>query len=140
MRTAVLTEEQACGFHAQMLILSGLQLEFESKAKQFGQTNFLDDDTDNVVKCLARIEDHLNQILFLWEQSGWTVREGMALKVVSDGLVKLFRVRDHLRPEVSEPMREITCLINKHVFGVATLKTQAVLAGINSERESRELS
>jgi hypothetical protein len=44
-QTAILSEEQARGFHAQMLILNGLQLEFESKVRQFGQTNFLGDDT-----------------------------------------------------------------------------------------------
>lgn len=86
-QTAMLTKEQADGFHAQMLILDGLQLEFESKAKQFGQTNFLEDDTDQVVKNLGRVENHLNQVLELREQSGWTIREGTPLQLVSDGLV-----------------------------------------------------
>lgn len=37
-QTAILYEEQARGFHTQMLILNGLQLEFESKARQAGPT------------------------------------------------------------------------------------------------------
>ena len=93
-RQTGLTSEQADGFRAQMLILSKLQLGFESKAKQFGQTDFLDGDT--------------GLVLLLWEQNGWTIRKGTCLGQVSDGLVRLFRVRDHMRPEVSEPLREIT--------------------------------
>jgi hypothetical protein len=137
-QNAVLTEEQARGFHAQMLILSGLQLGFESKAKQFGQTDFLDDDTGKVVEALDRIEEHLNQVLELWEQSGQTIREGTALAEVSKGLEKLFRVRDHLRPQVSDQMREITELINEHVFGGASKDTKAVMVRIDSERHARE--
>jgi hypothetical protein len=133
-----LTSEQAEGFHAQMQILSKLQLDFESKAKQFGQTNFLDDDTDQVVKNLGRIENHLNHILWLWEQRGWTIREGTSLGQVSDGLVRLFRVGDHMRPEVTEPLREITRLINKHVFGEATERTQNALADVLSEHGRRD--
>jgi hypothetical protein len=133
-----LTGEQSEGFHAQMLILSKIQLDFESKAKQFGQTNFLDDETDNVVKNLGRIENHLNQVLWLWEQRGWTIREGTNLGQVSDGLVRLFRVGDHMRPEVSEPLREITRLINKHVFGEATERTQNALADVLSEHKYRD--
>jgi len=138
MQAAVLSEEQAHGFHAQMLILNGLQLDFESKAKQFGQTDFLDDDTDQVVTNLGRIENHLNRVLELWEDSGWTIQPGTPLRVVSDGLVPLLRVRAHLRPEVSDPMREITLLINKHVFGEARPKTQNALKKIVSKHEARE--
>lgn len=141
-QNAVLTKEQASGFHEQMLILNGLQLDFESKARQFGQTNFLDDDTDQVVQSLGRIENHLNKVLDLWEQRGWTIREGAAIAVVSDGLEGLFRVRGHLRPEVSKPLREITELINKHVFGEvfgeASTQTQNALAEIVSNDEKWE--
>jgi len=137
-RQNALTKEQADSFREQMLVLSELQLGFESKAKQFGQTNFLDDDTDQVVKNLGRIENHLNQVLWLWEQSGWTIREGTHLGLVSDGLVRLFRVRDHMRPEVSEPLRDITRLINKHVFGEATERTQNALAEILLEHKKRD--
>jgi hypothetical protein len=138
-QTAILSEEQARGFHAQMLILSGLQLEFESKARQFGQTDFLGDDTDQVVTNLGRIENHLNRVLELWEESGWTIQQGTTpLRLVSDGLKLLLRVREHLRPEVSDPLREITELINKHVFGEALKETQDALAEIVSEHEKRE--
>jgi hypothetical protein len=85
-QTAILSEEQARGFHAQMLILNGLQLEFESKARQFGQTNFLGDDTDQVVTNLGRIENRLNRVLELWEKSGWIIQQGTPLWLVSDGL------------------------------------------------------
>ena len=137
-KNALLTEEQARGFHAQMLILSGLQLGFEAKVKQFGQTDFLDNDTGEVVEALSRIEEHLNQTLDLWEENGWRIREGTPLAVVSEGLVKLFRVRDHLRPQVSNQMREITKLINKHVFGGASEDTEAVVETIDLERHKRE--
>jgi hypothetical protein len=137
-QTAILSEEQACGFHAQMLILNGLQLEFESKARQFGQTNFLGDDTDQVVTNLGRIENRLNRVLELWEKSGWTIQQGTPLWLVSDGLKLLLRVTEHLRPEVSNPLREITELINKHVFGEAMKETQDALAAIVSEHEKRE--
>jgi hypothetical protein len=136
-QNAVLTKKQPRGFHTQMLILSGLQLGFEAKVKQFGQTNFLDDDTGKVVEALSRIEEDLNQVLDLWEKNGWTIREGTALAVVSDGLVKLFRVTDHLRPQVSDQMKEITKLINEHAFGGASKDTKAVVARIDSARDSR---
>jgi hypothetical protein len=68
------------------LILSGLQLGFEAKVKQFGQTNFLDNDTGRVVEALSLIEEHLNQILDLWEKRGWTIREGTELALASNGL------------------------------------------------------
>ena len=137
-QTAILSEEQARGFHAQMLILSGLQLEFESRARQFGQTNFLGDDTEQVVTNLGRIEDHLNRVLELWEESGWTIQQGTRLALVSDGLKLLLRVREYLRPEVSDPLREITELINKHVFGEAIKETQDALAEIVSKHGQRE--
>jgi hypothetical protein len=137
-QNAVLTAEQARGFHAQMLILSGLQLGFEAKVKQFGQTDFLDEDTGKVVEALSRIEEHLNQVLVLWEQSGWTIREGTTLAVVSDGLEKLFRVRDHLRPQVSDQMREITLLINEHVFGGASKDTKDVVVKTDAKRHEWE--
>jgi hypothetical protein len=135
---AVLTEEQARGFHAQMLILSGLQLGFEAKVKQFGQTNFLGDDTGKVVEALGRIERHLNQVLDLWEQHGWTIREGTALAVVYGGLEKLFRVTDYFRPQVSDQMRKITKLINEHVFGGATTATEDVVARLDQKRHEQE--
>jgi hypothetical protein len=137
-QTAILSEEQARGFHSQMLILNGLQLEFESKARQFGQTNFLGDDTDQVVTNLGRIENHLNRVLELWEKSGWTIQQGTPLRLVSDGLKLLLRVREHLRPEVSDPLRKITELINKYVFGEALKETQDALAKIVSKQEKRE--
>src|SRR5262249_34641736 len=104
-----LTEEQACGFHEQMRILSGLQLGFEAKVRQFSQTDFLAADTVKVVEALDRIEKHLNRVLQMWEQRGWTVRKGTPLAVVYYGLEspsrpkrlygleRLFRVRKHFR-------------------------------------------
>jgi hypothetical protein len=136
--TTLLTEEQARGFHAQMLILNRLQLDFEAKIRQFGQTDFLDKDTKKVVERLSHIENYLNQVLKLWEQSGWTIQEGTALDVVSDGLVRLFRA-EKFRPGVSDPMREITGLINEHVFGGARKETQTALERIDSEAQKREL-
>ena len=135
-KNAPLTEEQARGFHEQMLILCGLQLGFEAKVRQFGQTNFLDDDTVEVVEALGRIEKHLNSVLKLWEERGWRIREGTPLAVVYGGLKELFRVRDHFRPEVSNQMWKITVLINKHVFGGATKSTEDVAASIESARDA----
>lgn len=135
-KNALLTEEQARGFHEQMLILSGLQLGFEAKVRQFGQTNFLDDDTVKVVEALGCIEEHLNQVLDLWEQRGWTIRKGTPLADVSKGLEKLFRVRAHLRPQVSNQLWKITELINKHVFGGASKNTKEVAEGIESARDA----
>lgn len=135
---AVHTEEQARGFHAQMLILSGLQLGFETKGKQFSETDFLDEDTGKAVEALGCIEDHLSEVLDLWEQNGRTIREGTALAVVYDELEKLFRVRQYLRPQVSDQMRKITMLINEHVFGGASKATQDIAAKIDSARVARE--
>ena len=135
-KNAPLTEEQARGFHEQMLILCGLQLGFEAKVRQFGQTNFLDDDTVEVVEALGRIEKHLNGVLKLWEERGWRIREGTPLAVVYGGLKELFRVRDHFRPEVSNQMWKITVLINKHVFGGASKSTEDVAASIESARDA----
>jgi hypothetical protein len=137
-RAHVLTPEQARGFREQMLILNGLQLDFESKARQFGQTDFLGDDTERVVTLLGGIENHLNQVLQVWEHNGSTIQEGTPIDVVANGLSKLFRVREHLRPQVSDPLREITRLINKHVFGEATAKTQRAFQGVVSVHVNRE--
>ena len=123
-----------------MLILSRLQLGFEAKLKQFGQTDFLEGDTGEVVEALSRIEEHLNQVLDLWEQKGWTIREGTPLALVYDGLEKLFRVRAHFRPGVSDQMKEITELINKHVFGEATENTKKVVARIDALQRLRALA
>jgi hypothetical protein len=101
-------------------------------------TYFLGDDTDQVVTNLGRIENRLNRVLELWEKSGWTIQQGTPLWLVSDGLKLLLRVTEHLRPEVSNPLREITELINKHVFGEAMKETQDALAAIVSEHEKRE--
>lgn len=54
------------------------------------------------------------------------------------GLVKLFRVTHHLRPQVSDQVREITELINEHVFGGASKDTKAVVARIDSASDARE--
>ena len=136
--SGTLSAEQARGFHEQMLVLSGLQLEFEAKMKQFGQTDFLGEDTPAVVAALGRIEDHLNQVLAFWEQSGWTIREGTSLAVVSDGLVRLFRVRAHLRPGVSGPMKDITRIINEQMFGKAREQTRAALEQQESQDSTLE--
>lgn len=125
--TRRLTKEQASGFHEQMLILSGLQLSFEAKLKQFGQTNLLEGDNPKVVTLIGGIENHLNNVLDLWEQRGWDVSEGTTLSVVYDGLVGLFRVPGYFGPHVSQKMREIMELINKHVFNEASTDTQNAL-------------
>ena len=52
----MLTEEQARGFHAQMLILSGLQLGFEAKVKQFGQTDVFGGASKDTKAVVARID------------------------------------------------------------------------------------
>jgi hypothetical protein len=123
---AVLTEEQARGFHAQMLILNGLQLDFESRMRQFGQTDFLGKDTDGVVKDLRTIENHLNHVLGLWEHKGWTIQGGTLLDVVSDGLQGLFRASRFI-PNVSQPLRDITRLINEHMYGEARNETKKTM-------------
>jgi len=69
---------------------------------------------------------------------GWTIRQGTPLRVVSDGLVQLLRATAYLRPQVSVPLKEITLLINKHVFGEASKQTQDALAEIDSEHETWE--
>jgi hypothetical protein len=139
-KNRLLTKEQAAGFHEQMLILSRLQLGFEWRVRQFGASNFLDSDTGKVVENLGSIENHLNGILDLWEQRGWTIREGTPLGVVSDGLVGLFRVRGHLRPGVSAPLSAITGLVNKHVFGEfgeASKETQKAVRTIDAIQDER---
>jgi hypothetical protein len=135
---AKLTEEQADGFREQMLILNRLQLDFEAKRKQFGQTNLLDDDTGAVVKALSNIEDYLNNVLDLWEKKGRTIREGTPLAVVYDGLQNLFHVTGRFG-QISDWMEDITKLINKRVFGKASKKTQAVVADIK-EHQAKEAS
>jgi hypothetical protein len=80
-------------------------------------TYFLGDDTDQVVTNLGRIENRLNRVLELWEKSGWTIQQGTPLWLVSDGLKLLLLVTEHLRPEVSNPLRRSqnsstsTCLV-----------------------------
>jgi len=136
--TASLTDEQARGFHTQMLILSGLQLEFESKVKQFGESDLLGIHTPNVVDQLGLIENHLNRVLTLWEEDGWTIREGTPLAQVSDGLIDLFRIRGHFGNGVSNPMKEIRKVINQEFFGEATKETQAALKQV--ELKDRKLT
>jgi hypothetical protein len=137
-RTAVLTQAQAEGFHAQMRILSGLQLDFEAKARQFGQTDLLGNKTAQVVDKLSQIENHLNLALQLWEKNGWAIREGTPLHQVPDGLELLLRVREHLRPNVSIPLREITEIINEHVFQAATTSTKIALDRALARHEDRD--
>jgi hypothetical protein len=117
-RDTRLTEEQVRGFNTQMLLLNDLQLGFESKIREFGHSNFFGNQTDDVLNCLGRIEDHLNGVLDMWEKRGRDIRPGTTtLGVVSDGLVGLFRIRDHFRPGVSTQMEEIMQIINKQVYG-----------------------
>ena len=60
--------------------------------------------------------------------------------MVSDGLEGLFRVRDHLRPQVSAPLSAITQLVNKHVFGEfgeASKETQNAVKHIDLIQDKR---
>ena len=112
-----LTEEQARGFHEQMRILNTLQLGYESKVRQFAQADLLGEkDTATVRKQLEDIESYLNHVLALWTKHGWAIREGTRLDVVSDGLSALYR-QAQFKPGIKQPMRKITRLINKHLFG-----------------------
>lgn len=134
-----LTQDQAHGFHEEMRLLNELQLGFEAKARQFGQTNFLAEDTDKVVEHLGAVEEHLNNVLSLWEVEGWKVREGTSASLVYDGLQKLFRVRTEFGPNVSVRLHEITELVNLHIFGEeATASTKKALDGIGENHRRRE--
>lgn len=125
-RSESLTAKQARGFHKQMLVLNGLQLEFESKLKQFGQTNIFGKDNPQIVTLLRQIEHHLNGVLSLWEDRGWTIDEGTPLREVSDGLKRLFLVtgKDDFGPNVSDPIKVVVRLTGKPVFGEASTETQ----------------
>jgi hypothetical protein len=126
-RTVRLTEEQVRGFHEQMQTLNELQLGYEAKKRQFGEAGLLaDDDRSKVVKELTFIEGNLNDMVGLWEEYGWMIREGTPLGPVSNWLQDLFR-QDEFRPSVSEPMGKITEIINHRLFG-APRKTEATLA------------
>jgi hypothetical protein len=133
-----LTAEQAQGFHTQMLILNRLQLGFEAKAKQFGQTDLLGEATAEVVVKLGQIEHHLNGVLTLWEKSGWTIRAGTRIDLVYKGLKPLLRIRDHLRPNVSDPMRRITELVNQQVFGKASKDARTALNDVLLKHDRRD--
>jgi hypothetical protein len=125
-----LTARQVRAFRHQMRALTSLQLEFESKVRQFGQTNLLGEDTNNVVRCLDQIESFLNDVLkHAWEQRGWTIHVGSDVSAISDPLQPLFR-RDMFRPNLSDPLREITRVINKHAFGEATEETRDAFRSI----------
>jgi hypothetical protein len=134
----VLTAEQARGFHAQMLVLNGLQLDFESKAKLFGQAGILGDDAKQVVQLLGHVEGYLNDILRIWEMGGWTIRQGTHLAVVSDGLIRLFRVRASFRPGIANPLHEITQLMNKQLFGEANADARTALDVIIQAQADRD--
>ena len=121
-----------------MLILNGVQLDFEAKARQFGQTDLVGPDTARVVQLLCSIENHLNQILSVWENNGFLIQAGSAIEPVSVGLEKLFRVRQHLRPKVSDPLREILELMNRRAFGEATPTTKGAYEEVVKEHRKRE--
>lgn len=125
------TNQQVEVFHAQMLALTDLQLQFESKVRQFGQTNLLGKDTGEVVELLGQIETHLHKVLKqAWEQRAWTVRTGSDVSVVSDALQPLFRKRS-FRDNMTTPLQDITRLINAHVFSGASDETREVLDDID---------
>lgn len=130
-----LTKEQARQFQEQMLALNGLQLEFESKLKQFGQTNIFGEYNPEIVTLLGQIEEHLNGVLSMWEDEGWTIRGGTSIQDVSDSLKGLFLVtgKDGFGTNVSEPMKKIMRLTGQLVFGQATDKTSTAF----SQTESR---
>jgi hypothetical protein len=76
-----------------MATLNSLQLGFETKKWQFEQTDFLRDETGQVVKRLRGIENHLNDVLRdVWQKAGWMIRAGVEIKPVSDKLLPLFDV------------------------------------------------
>lgn len=116
-RTVRLTGEQARGFHEQMQTLNELQLGYEAKKRQFLEAGLLaDDDRSKVVRELTFIEGNLNDMVGLWEEYGWMIREGTPLGPVSSWLQDLFR-QDEFRPSVTEPMGRITEIINHRLFG-----------------------
>ena len=125
-----LTKEQVRVFHEQMALLTNAQLGFESKARQFGQTDLLGDDTEKVVSELGRIESYLHQVLAAaWERRGWTVRTGTDLSPVSASLQPLFR-KEPFRAHMSRPLRHLTRLVNEQLFGPATEATKKALDGV----------
>lgn len=133
-----LTEQQAQAFHGQMLALTRLQLGFESKARQFGQTNFVGDKTLKVVSLFGDIEHYLHEILKdAWERRAWTIHAGTDVAVVSDALQPLFR-KDPFRTNMSDPVREITRLINAHVFGEALPATREALKRVDEADAAAE--
>jgi hypothetical protein len=111
-----LTQQQVDGFHEQMQTLNTLQLGYEAKARQFEQADLLEQDGKSVARTLESIESYLNHLVDLWEEHGWKVREGTQLHVISAWLQPLYR-RDEFRRRFSKPMRSITKVINKHLFG-----------------------
>jgi hypothetical protein len=133
-----LTESQVRAFRRQMRRLTIVQLEFESKVRQFGQTNLLGEDTELVVKRLDGIESFLNNILkAAWEQQGWSIQVGSDASAISEPLQPLFR-KDQFRPRLSEPLREITRFMNKYAFGGATAGTNAALDAIVQRHDAEE--
>lgn len=114
-RNVRLTVEQARGFHEQMRFLNTLQLGYEAKRRQFEQAEFLGKDTDAVVKELEFIQSNVNDLVNLWEEYGWMIREGSPLGPVSEWLQDLFR-QGKFRPSISEPMAVITAIMNGHLF------------------------
>jgi len=115
-RAVQLTKKQADGFHEQMEVLNTLQLGYEAKARQFDQADLLEEETDAVADTLTSIENYLNKLVDLWEENGWKVHEGTKLHEVSSELQPLFR-QAQFKPKFSEPMKDITAVINKHLFG-----------------------
>ena len=111
-----LTQEQADGFQEQMQILNELQLGYEAKKRQFKQADLLGEDRAAVAETLASIESYLNDLVGVWEEHGWKIREGTKLDAVSPGLQPLYR-QEQFRPAFSDPMGRITATINKHLFG-----------------------
>jgi len=132
-----LTDIQARGFHEQMLTLNSLQLGFEAKKRQFEQTDFLGQETPDVVRQLSDIEHHLNRVLAVWERGGWLVQPGTQIKPVSEKLVPLFN-GTQFRTKVSLPLREITRLINKHAFGEASSETRELVSSLEGQEEAEE--
>lgn len=137
-RPGRLSERQVNGFQEQMLHLNKLQLGFESKMRQFGQTDILGDDTRRVVDLLSEIESHLHDVLKeAWERG--QTEAGADVKPVSDSLQPLFD-KDDFRAHVTQPLNEITRLINRHVFGEASQETQELMAEIEGRDGDRRPS